>query len=244
MERQAVNAGSGPEKLAAEVKEFAIKVGASLIGIVSASSIDAFPPIWVGWRIQRHTKKTTDVMPDARSVVVMGVHLWDDMLELAIKKGDEWVYPGYLPLDVLQYAMISYLEKRGYNAVPAYSLSCKRLAQLAGFGGYGKNALIVNPEYGPWIRLVPVLTNAEMPADKPFEKDLCGKCENCVKACPASALSPYKVDDTKCLVGVHILGEDPKRNVKLAEFEPQLSRNAHLMCMECQKSCRYGKGKR
>ncbi len=237
-----MKADSEPKQLAEEIKEVALKAGADLVGIVSASTIDAFPSIYVGWTIQEHSKKTTDVMPDAKSIVVIGYHVWDDMLELAIRKGEKWVYPGYFPLRTLRLRVIHHLEKWGYKAVESGLLSYKRLAQLAGFGGFGKNALIINPIFGPWIRLATVLTNAEMTPDKPFDQDLCGDCENCVKACPVGALTPYKVDDTRCLVGVHLIGKEiSKYAEELKLYEPSLTKNSHLMCTECQKACKYGK---
>jgi len=240
-----LKADSKAEKLAAEVKETALNLGASLVGIVSASAIDSLPRIWVGWKIKEYTKKATDIMSDAKSVVVIGYHVWDDMLELAIRKGERWAYPGYFPLEVLARAVINQLEKNGFKAVSAYGLSYKRLAQLAGFGNYGKNALIVNPVFGPWIRLATVVTNAEMVTDKPFEHDLCGDCEECIEACPMGALTPYRVSDEKCLVGIHLIDKERiEHDEKLARFEPSLTRNSHLMCTECQKVCKYGKDKR
>ncbi len=232
------------KQLAKEIKEVTLKAGADLVGIVSTSAIDALPSIWVGWTIQEHTKKTTDVMSDAKSTVVIGYHVWDDMLEIAIRKGEKWVYPGYFPLRTLRLKVIHHLEKKGYKAVPFRSVSYKRLAQLAGFGNFGKNALIINPTFGPWIRLAPVLTNAEMTPDQPFDQDLCGDCENCVKACPVVALTPYKVDDTKCLVGVHLIDNKISNYAEeLKRYEPSLTKNSHLMCTECQKACKYGKEK-
>ena len=230
------------KKLTAEVKETASKAGANLVGIVSAEAIDAIPCHWVGWQIQEYTKKTTEIMPDAKSVVVVGFHVWDDVLETALKKGDRWVYPGYFPLSVISMRVMQCLEAKGYKAVPAYSLSYKRLAQLAGFGNYGKNALIINPKFGPWIRLGPLLTNAKLLPDKPFEKDLCGDCNNCIEACPTNALTPYKVDDTKCLVGIHLSGKKiSKHSKELRKYEPSLTKHSHLMCVQCQKVCKYGK---
>jgi len=236
---------SEAERLAAEVKEVVLRSGADLVGIVKAGAIDAFPRTWVGWTKQEHTKRAGEVMPDAESLVVIGKHVWDDMLELAIRKGDRWVYPGYLPLQDLTRAVIQHLEKKGFKAVPFSSVSHKRLAQLAGFGNFGKNALIINPTYGPWLRLAIVLTNAALKPDEPFEEDLCGDCEECVKACPVGALKPYKVDDMRCLVGVHIAGKDVELyQEELGRYEPSFTRNSHLMCMECQKACEYGKDKR
>lgn len=231
------------EKLTNEVKEVAFKTGVGLIGVVSASVIDAYPGHWVGWEIQEHTKKTTDTMPDAKSVIVIGFHVWDDILETAIRKKDKWVYPGYFPLSTQAREIAFFLEARSYKAIPfPRLLSLKRLAQLAGFGGFGKNALIINPKFGPWIRLGAVLTNAELVPDKPFEQDLCGDCDNCIKACPTGALTPYRVDDTRCLVGIHLSDtEISKYTEALRRYEPSLTKNSHLMCVECQKVCKYGK---
>ena len=236
-----MKANSKLEKLTSEVKEVALKSDADLVGIVPANAIDSFPKTWVGWKIQEYTKKTTEIMPEARSIVMIGYHVWDDMLELVIKKGEKWVYPGYFPLRVLVQVVTNHLEKNGYKAVSYPFLSHKRLAQLAGFGNYGKNALIINPVFGPWIRLAAVLTNAEMIADKPFEQDLCGDCEECVQACPVGALTPYTVDDSKCLVGAHLIAKKNfESDEELRKYETSLTRNSHLMCMECQKACRYG----
>jgi len=204
--------------------------------------IDSFPVIKVEWKIREYTKKTTDIMPDAKSIVVVGYHVWDDMLELAIRKGDRWVYPGYLPLMACEQAVRNYLEKNGYRAVANPPLSQKRLAQLAGFGNYGKNALIISPTFGPWLRLATILTNAEMIPDEPFEQNLCGNCEECVKACPVGALVPYKVDASKCLLGIHLLEKERfELNEEWTKYEPSLTKNSHLMCTACQKACKYGR---
>jgi epoxyqueuosine reductase len=237
-----VTAKPEARKLAAAVKQAALDAGAALVGIVAAETIDALPPIWVGWKYQAYTKKTVDTLQNAKSVVMMAYHVWDDMLEIAIRKHDNWVYPGYFPLSVLALSVINFLEKRGYTAVMADLVSYKKLGQLAGFGNYGKNALIINPEYGPWIRLIPVLTNADLTPDEPFSEDLCGNCEDCVKACPAGALTPYKVDDSKCLVGIHLTGEIARAySEELSRHEPSLTKNSHVMCIKCQKACKYGK---
>jgi epoxyqueuosine reductase QueG len=239
-----LGATSKAGQLTADVKELAVRHDAGLVGVVPARSIDAFPATWVGWTIQEYTRKTTDVMPEARFVVVMGYHVWDTMLELAIRKEQDWVYPGYLQLDVITLQISHYLQKKGYKTAYASSISHKRLAQLAGFGNYGKNALIINPVFGPWIRIAAVLTDAELIADKPFERDLCRDCESCLKACPVGALTPYNVDDQKCMLGVHLTEDRPEYHDLWKKYEPSLSKNSHLMCTQCQEACRYGKNKR
>jgi epoxyqueuosine reductase QueG len=134
------------------------------------------------------------------------------------------------------------------------------MARLAGFGNYGKNALIITPKYGPWIRLGAIITDAEFVYDEPFDNDLCGDCEKCIKACPTGALTPYKVDHTRCLVNPS--GDDWARLIsgelkysekhgKISNIDtifdlhsPRLTENSILMCTTCQKACPYGRKER
>lgn len=229
------------EALTKEVKEYALKNGATLIGVVSVENVDSKPRIWVGWKIRSYTQKTSEIMPEAKSIVVLGYHVWDTVFELAVKHGDKWTYPGYYPLKFIELKLTYYLKMKGFKAVPISRMSLKTLAKLAGFGNFGKNSLIINPVYGPWIRFAAILTDAELIPDKPFEYDLCGDCEACVEACPVNALTPYKVDDRKCLVGVHLNDCQDAHYLELFErYEPSITRNSHLMCIECQRVCRYG----
>ena len=176
-------------------------------------------------------------MADAKSIVVLGIHIRDDMLELAIHKGEKWAYPEYFAMKALALEVVTYLEKKAYEAAITNSLSYKRLAQLAGFGNYGKNALIINSEFGPWMRFAVVVSKRAR-----FEKNL---CENCLIACPVGALAPYKVDYTNCLVDIHLIGkENCEHSEKWRKFEPSLAMNSHLMCVECQNACRYEREKR
>ena len=44
-------------------------------------------------------------------------------------------------------------------------------------------------------------------------------------------LAPYEVDDSKCLVGMHIHGGNIHEYAeKLARYEPSLTKNAHNVC--------------
>jgi len=238
------NAGLGStERFTEEVKRLALQSGVNLVGVVSAEAYDALPKVWVAWKIQDYSRKAVEVLPEAKSVVVLGFHVWDDMLELAIRKGEKWVYPGYFPLEVAAQTVKNFLESRGFKAAPAEGLSYKRLAQLAGFGCMGKNTLIINPVYGPWIRIDAVLTDAKLVADEPFQGDLCGDCEECVRACPVGALTPYRIDAERCLVGLRTLKGLPQEvEERFRCYTPSFTESAHLMCMECQRACRYGRG--
>lgn len=237
------------ERLTVEVKDVALRAGADLVGVVSAETADSMPRIWVGWTIQKFSKRATEILATAKSIVVLGFHIYDEAFNVATRRDDGWEYLGYYPLLLQTRRVMLFLRERGYKAVIFPStLPIKRLAQAAGLGSFGKNSLIINPEFGPWIFLSAVLTDAQLKPDPPFEEDLCGDCERCIEACPTGALTPYKVDDLKCLVGISLgrlkspkYAELFRRYRGLFErYEPRLTERSHLMCMECLKACRYG----
>jgi epoxyqueuosine reductase len=138
--------------------------------------------------------------------------------------------------DVLQI-----LRSNGFRAKPLPDLvPLKRIAILAGLGVYGKNSIVLSPKYGLWLRFEGVITDAELPIDRPLNKDLCGKCERCVKACPAKALKPYVLDSYRCLVG-HGGGSLSKEKMAglRKKYEPRLTPNTYVMCRMCQLVCPF-----
>ncbi len=191
-------------KLTQEVKEHAMSYSAwracaDLVGIIPAESLDKIPSYRQDWR-DTSTMKTTEQMKDAKSIIVLGYHASDDIYEAIIRKGNRIDLCGY-PTNINDLRLLQHLRAKGLEAeVADDSLPYKQMARLAGFGNYGKNALIINPKYGPWVRLGAIVTNAELVYDEPFDKDLCGDCDKCLKACPTGALTPYRVDHSRCLV--------------------------------------------
>jgi len=233
-------------RLTKEVKEKALSSGADLVGMISTESIDVIQRHWIGWEVQAYTKKSRDYMDDSKSVIVLGYQAWDDVHEIAIPRGDAYEYPVYQRMRLYARRVLRFLQSLGHKAIIYPNLlSQKRMAQLAGLGNFGKNSLIINPKYGPWFRLQSILTDVELVPDDPFEEDLCGECKKCIEACPVGALTPYKIDPDKCLLGIYSsIRDDPKFESILAEYNPRLTKNSFLMCMACQKACPYGREER
>jgi len=68
-------------------------------------------------------------------------------------------------------------------------LQHRTVATRAGLGWIGKSGLLVTKEYGPAVRLVSVLTDAELETGKPIDTSSCGDCHQCVEHCPAQAIA-------------------------------------------------------
>lgn len=105
-------------------------------------------------------------------------------------------------LDSIALDAVSFIENAGYLALPvAASQSTpdkkdeyrgifphKTGAVLSGLGFIGKNGLLIT-EYGSAVRLASVLTDMPLSAQKEIKPCLCGDCQICKNACPASAIT-------------------------------------------------------
>jgi epoxyqueuosine reductase QueG len=74
-------------------------------------------------------------------------------------------------------------------------VALKRRAVAAGIGRWGRNSLLLHPEFGLWLRPSGVEVMAQMPltgsdADDSEENPLCRDCNACVEACPEDILDP------------------------------------------------------
>ena len=125
-------------------------------------------------------------------------------------------------LDALGMKCEEFLIEQGYDAYAqtkkrlgsdfgefnSFELPHKTIATRAGLGWIGKSALFTTKEYGSALRLSSVLTDAPLDIGKPILKSKCGKCMECMEACPGGAISGkewnYKLkrndfyDDKKC----------------------------------------------
>ncbi len=143
--------------------------------------------------------------------------------------------------------MSNFLQRMGYKAFPipasqrvnesklAGIFSHRLAAHRAGLGWIGKSCSLINPEVGPRLRLVTVLTDAFLPPDPPLEENQCGNCTLCQEACPAKAIR-----------GVNYRLEDPLE----VRFDAQachnyLSKVRHSfgkrICGRCIAVCPWGK---
>lgn len=115
------------------------------------------------------------------------------------------------------------------------NVSHKAVARLAGLGWIGKNILLVNPQYGPRLRFATVLTDLELEADTPTDRD-CGGCTRCTDACPAGAIKgviakPYPQTREECV-------DIEACSAKLKEFASELGKD---ICGVCIRACPFAR---
>jgi len=198
--------------------------GFEFFGLVDAAELAKvpFPP-------HRCLYTPYGFLPEAKSVIVLGMHVWDHLFNAVITS----VLPdGTIPFDDVpgsQYYNLYYeltearahrfsgaIRDAGYKAVVTHFVHAKAAATLAGLGWIGKQTLCITPQLGPRVRWCSVVTDAVLPYDKPFKEDLCGDCTLCIEACPTKAIIPgpsqgvepgKKVDFWKCIVPQEMLAE-------------------------------------
>ena len=65
-------------------------------------------------------------------------------------------------------------------------------AYLAGLGEFGWSKVFLTPEFGPRVRFVVLLTDAELEPDPIYEGHICDRCKQCVMNCAGHAISMHE----------------------------------------------------
>lgn len=91
--------------------------------------------------------------------------------------------------------LVTYIRNLGYNAVGSMNDTALVIpyAIKAGLGEYGRNQMVITPEFGPRARFSKVFTDMPLAHDVPQQSGVrafCDICTKCADACPPKAL-PY-----------------------------------------------------
>lgn len=104
--------------------------------------------------------------------------------------------------------------------------------KYAGLGTLGYNHTLITKEYGPRVRLVSIITDAELTPDKMVEEELCIKCKLCQKNCPTKAFNTKPT-----------LVADMDKH-KCAAYHKQLKDEFRYPCGVCIKVCPVGEDRK
>jgi epoxyqueuosine reductase len=132
-------------------------------------------------------------------------------------------------------------EAKSISKTLRYKVSHKMIATRAGLGWIGKTDLFISNAFGPRLRLVSILI------DKPvnitantIDRSKCGKCDICVKSCPAQAANGTLWDintDRDLFFDAH------KCREKCAELARLLMKKNTRICGICVSVCPLGRQK-
>ncbi|MGQ0722955.1 MAG: tRNA epoxyqueuosine(34) reductase QueG [Candidatus Eiseniibacteriota bacterium] len=76
----------------------------------------------------------------------------------------------------------------------------KEWAERAGLGWIGKHTNLITADRGSWLLLAELVTDVELDEDREPHPNRCGKCADCIDACPTGAIvGPYRVDARRCI---------------------------------------------
>lgn len=187
-----------PPDATADLKQVAGVLGADLVGIA------AYDERWVYTR--RYSRladgqKANDLGDDLARVVVIGQAMDPALIATAPSAlAGAATGLGYSQDALVLLAVAQYIRNMGYQAVPSMNDSALAIpyAIKAGLGEYGRNGLVITPEFGPSVRFGKIFTDMPLENDHPIRigvTEMCRTCRRCTDACPASAIPEGKPSD-------------------------------------------------
>jgi len=250
-----------PTTLIAELRARAQSLGFDAFGIARA---DARPdlPAKLAIAIERGWHGDMEWIPDtaerrsspaglwdrAKSVVMLGVNYGPDTDPLALlaerDRGNISVYArnrDYHEIIKGRLKELAGLLSRRTGAevkvfVDTAPLMEKPLAEAAGIGWQGKHTVLVSRQFGSWLFLGAILTDAELPVDEPHAES-CGSCTRCLDICPTNAFpAPFQLDARKCLAYLNIEHKGPIPR----EYRAAMG-NRIYGCDDCLAVCPWNK---
>ena len=172
----------------------------------------------MAWMADPRRRKVELLLPGVRSILAVGLnyHVASQRAEGALKVARYgWGRDYHRVLERRLRQLGRWLEAavpdcRWRVCVDSAPLMDKAWAEEAGLGWIGKHGNLINRQRGSWLMLGHLLTTLPLPADQPASS-LCGRCTNCISACPTGAIrEPFVVDSRRCIAFHTIENRDPK----------------------------------
>ena len=190
-------------------------------------------------------KAVTEWPPDAKSVVVLGLHHPEGNPRLDWYDGGNTM--GNCQLMKISDSLKQWLKnEHGLGALPlpyfveAGGLFLKDAAVLSGLGKVGRNNLLLNPEWGPRIRLRSILVEGVLEPTGPVEGfSPCESCgELCHSVCPKNVFSTGVYHRSIC---VEQLNADRANSMPDGEAAEGITPGIVIkFCRACEFACPVG----
>ena len=224
------------EALSATIKERALWLGASLVGIAGSRSVLQTPSHRDDRNVrQRFKSGVFIVMALAHPASHPELDWWDG-------RGGT---PGNRELQRISGALQNWLKKE--YQVPSRILPyqkekggifLKEAAVMAGLGIIGRSNLLITRQYGAGVRLRALFLEKDIQADRLSRFAPCEDCPApCMAACPQHAFENGTYDRKLC--NLQMLKNEENRGVNGQKGMPGTSAVAY--CRACEQACRVSR---
>lgn len=188
------------------------------------------------WRNMKFDPR--DIMPEAKTIIVA---IWPHIpYKAKLPKGIgrfSAYYKAYPKgRDGIE-RLSCFLQNAGYKSIAEPNLPAKELALKSGAGYFGNNSLIHAKEFGSWISIHYILTDADISSDPSMDKiSDCDDCDLCIKACPTGAIEAKgQVTPSKCIRYYMLSSDFIPENIRDKMGDKMIG------CDICQVVCPFNK---
>ena len=205
--------------LTREIKDFALDLGYSAVGVTSTESFPAYTselrsrPEMYTWFVEGPRQplrgaEPRSLMPAARSIISLvydyGRTAFPEKLVGTIGRlylARCYNAPPQRIHGARRRLMQEFLEKRGCEIGLNVVIPERMTAARAGIATYGRNTFAYAGDSGSFIVLTSFVVDAELEIDSPTMEIGCPpKCRACMDACPTAAIyEPLKIDPRRCI---------------------------------------------
>jgi len=184
---------ASPAEMSEIVKDAALFLGASLVGITELNRNWLYKK---GWERYGHKEIDLDVKisSNIKYAVVMAIETnYDYVRHAPTARASAAAGLGYSKMAFLSPAVAKFIASLGYTAIACgndTALSIP-LAVDAGLGQLARLGTLITPEFGPRVRLCKVLTDLPLKPTAPVDfgvTEFCQMCEKCAEYCPSQAI--------------------------------------------------------
>ncbi len=246
------------QKLTYLIKQKALDLGFSAVGIAQAGFLEEEAPRFEKWLkngyhgkmsyMENHFDKRLDptkLVPGAKSLISLSYNYFPE------KKQKENTYKiakyaygkdyHFVVKDKLK-ALFTYIislagEVEGRIFTDSAPVMERAWAKKAGLGWEGKHSLIIQKNKGSFFFLAEIILDLELEYDTPFQTDHCGTCHRCIDACPTGAiLSDKIINASQCISYFTIELKDELPANMRGKFEDWM-----FGCDICQDVCPWNR---
>lgn len=197
----------------------------------------------MGYLVRNSDKRVNPelVLPNAKSVIILATSYYDESAPVGVV-AQYAQYQDYH--DILAERLKSLTEfiqqlapaEKSLWYVDTGPLLERDLAQRAGLGFAGKHTNLISRSLGNYFFISEIITTLQLAPDTP-ETNKCGKCTNCLTACPTQAITaPFHLDARKCIsyLTIELKGSIP------VELRPLIGGRIYG-CDECLLVCPWNR---